>query len=649
MKLMIGLQQIAQTQLNGRTEYWIDMFDERIRLYLWHPLGFEFWDLRVALDILIEDSAKNYPQSNRIKKAVSESISSTINRHPLYKFGNRRSELFLLRGELERNEAPLAHDRARNILRDIDSEGYSDELIQAISNTIENNEALTERIKSDLLELATDSVGRLFRAGFGRYSIADAIRRIFCVVIGNAPGQTTHFPRRYVTDDNKIGTRSSWEALTEEEVASLGNLSLRDRIGALKHFMHPVPKQITCIFGIDGLSGYVTTKLGPVSFYSPALERRLSGNSDAELMGKSPELKPVNASITVSAVDDDDAKEQAHALVNQILDLANIGTVPNAAMKISKTRVFLVDPTSLALYGYSEVIIPKADNLHFTTKSIEAIVSQVEDLHAPADLLSGKHTSGMAHEIATSLHWLRRADEASTPEDRLLFYWIAFEKLFFDPRRSVAGEANGERTFDSIDKMYPIIDSFLLANMFDDLIAGYVRSFWDSGMTVGWAPRFDQHGFATLIGSEDRSSSKVTVKKVRDAFSTIKPSRFRDNLSVLFELIDDGAAASKELSHAIHRSKREVHIIYWLRNRLVHGGEFAFPAIRYYTAVLELATRRLLRIISDTRNWGDTAEHPVDVLRSLYLRGTSLVRGLADGNGTVAQILAREPTVQLHI
>lgn len=76
-----------------------------------------------------------------------------------------------------------------------------------------------------------------------------------------------------------------------------------------------------------------------------------------------------------------------------------------------------------------------------------------------------------------------------------------------------------------------------------------------------------------------------------------------------------------------------------MRNRLVNGGEFRFSSMEYQVAVLDSATRALLQVVTDKRNWPNDARCPLDVLVALYIDATHLLKDLKDGVGTLHECL----------
>jgi hypothetical protein len=632
---------IAQIPTNARTTYWLDIWDEQLRLYLYHPQGFQFWDIRVTLDILIADSARRHYQSEGIRKVLIDGLQLAMTCHPILKKGIRRNSLALLKTDFEKRENVLARRRAMLIASDIDSESYSSALTNELVTILVKDAPLSSQGEKDLSILTSDIIARLFRVGFSQQAIFDIPRRIFSTIMGEGESATTNFPKQYLQFPHVTGDMRTWIPLTPIERAALALLNLSDRVAVLARYMHATPRTITCIFGIEGLYGRKQASIGPVTFYCPVVERFLPGGSDTEIMGQDPNLNPINAKVDILALDEMAARDKAHALVEHALNIMNLGARRPVPMTIRNIRAISKDPMGLGLYSYTERVAQTADTLDVRSNPILSLHSSVDSMHVPEELISGDFPSqGLVHEISTSLHWLRRAEEATRPEDSLLFHWLAFEKLFDDQRLGEPVLASTRGVFETIEVLYPVLDAYIYAHQCNQMIANYIHAFWDGGMSRNFPPRFGPNALHLLLNDLRSQTPEEIVAQLRGIDMQANEGRFATQVRKQLSIIDDAKESRKFLNEMQERSAREIRIIYWLRNRLVHGGDFRFPALPYYTSVLAAATRWLLTIVADTRNWHGQPQHPIDILTLIYIEARSMLCDLSKDVGTIEQCMA---------
>ena len=645
---MIHLNPISQAPTNDRTTYWLDLWDEQLRLYLLHPDGFAFTTGSILLDILIEETATEHSRSGTIRRLILDSLSRLRRAHPLFRSSQLGSDLGLILTDYQQKQSPLVNVRA-SALRDLlDSRDYSFSIVSYIASLLEHDKDFTNQELRDLIELTCDAIGRLLRHGFSVDTALQIPGRLFSGVTGDAQKHSS-FPRHYLKLDasGTLGERRSWVPLSPEECTAIDALDTRARVLTLAEYMHAEPVLSKCYYAVDGLSGVTRQEIGRVIFYSPATESLLpegsrlpSGINKAELFGRDLSLNPITACVEVPALDQAQANDKARAILDDTLNVFNLASPPPPTIEVRRWPWLYVNPYGLGLYGTIGKVEPAPDNLYFTTKQLETIVSEIGALHAPNCLIEGDvPESGIEHEIATALYWLRRAEQSSRVEDRLLFNWLTFDKLFVDPRPATRPIKAISTVEDVITTFYPTIDMYTLALQLTELPVIYLDAFWGRGLSRNQFPRLSREALQTLLGDDGVATSEDFNRALNENLDKIRPGRLKARLFQYLNDMDEPKSTQSVLSQYIERTARDMSVIYWLRNRLVHGGEFTFPALGYFVGILYAGNRTMLRIVADKRNWPQNARHPLDVFLAMYFDATRLLQSLRDGTTTVREFL----------
>jgi hypothetical protein len=648
---VIHLNPIAAVPVNARVTYWLDLWDEQLRLYLRHPDGFVFTTATVLLDILIEDTARRHPRSGPIRGTLLTSLSGVRNSHPLFRQSQLGIDLSLILEEYGRSDLALVNLRARELRNILDSRTYSKAVATKIADLVDDDrQQVSNQARKDLIELTRDAIGRLLRHGFSVDSAIGIPARIFSSAVGDDKHKTTRVPKHFIKldADGRTGSRHPLTPLSPEEEAAIAALTARDRILLLAEYMHAEPIPFRCYFAVDGLSGRTRCTIGGVTFYPPATESCLptearvpSGVNHAELFGRDPALNPITAYLEVTALDRQQADVKSRAILDDVINVVNLASPPPPNVEVRRWPWLYIDPYGLGLYGTIGRLEPQPDNLHFTTKQVEAIPDEIKNLRTSPEISEGRiPEAGLEHEIGTALHWLRRAEQSSRLEDQLLFNWLAFEKLFSDPNKG----ADSLKTIGAIDGiisvLYPTIDMYTYALQLTELPVVYIDRYWAGAHYSDHGLRLSREQLLELLQQDGPMSSKSINETLRRNLDKIRDGRLKERITEYLHQIDDATSTHALLMGSIKRSATDMTIIYWLRNRLVHGGEFAFPALAYFLEILRDATRTMLKLVADKRNWPPEATHPLDILIPIYIDATRLLNGLRDGKRQLATLLS---------
>jgi hypothetical protein len=472
----------------------------------------------------------------------------------LFKRSSLGIDLALLISELEQKQSTLIYERSHILLGAISSRDYSNKLVRSLGDLLHPETPFTQHQLSDLFELTKDAIARLLRLGFSQRSVMEIPTRLFSKATEVEGQALTMFPKHYLRTEGGVGDRRIWIPMSPAERAALDALTQQQRIAVLADYMHADPTIYKCIFSVDGLSGGTSETIGGIVLYSPATESRLpSGPQEPELFGQDPAVNPVNAYVEIAALDVEQAQEKGSAAVEAALDAINLATPPPPTPTIRPGRWIFIDPNSPAYFGFTEPPAPSPSNLHYTTKSTSAIAARFAGLQAPPELGSGSIPEhGLVHEITTSLRWLRRAEESTRPEDRLLFNWVAFEKLFVRHRNE---NDDSHSVYETIIDLYPLIDMYAYALQLADWPAIYADSMWSGAMARGHTLRLPAELIQLIYRIDDPVSAAGFLENLRPTLGLVENQRFREHLNEYIAWIDDPKAAHAILESLLNRTR----------------------------------------------------------------------------------------------
>lgn len=638
---MLQFSRTASVPITARAEYWLSLWDEKLRFFRWHPRGLEYFDTSLATEILVDELELRKLRSYGIRELLRDRLQDFAKRHPSIRNTGLAGRFRELANALSRGASLELACRAREASSEVTADAFSERLLSDLATILDNDHVLKKRDVIDLECITTDILVRLLRRGFGLRRLVRLPERLFSSYVERDDGSLiVHFPLRAISAEpvvNSAGYIGVSDAARGKEI--LGTVSQADRIKAIMYFLRVEPSHKTYIFGVDGIRGKEAFTVGDVRFYSPVADPVLTGGSspDDELINRRPERNPLNAITTVAVVDEMEGEAIARVKVEQALDIIRSQAASSVPLTVRLHRRILTNP-DFGIHAYHE---SASDDDPDWTLSANKFAAEIQSGSSTSHELFAKLRSDspappLVRQLIVACHWYRKAHDSPRLADRLLFYWVTLEKLF---ARSVSSDpivAGTDSTHAAITAVVPTIICYVHAESLPELVHAYVANLWISGtMRSGIFPFLEGPEAARFVGHDVvvtwRSFSEWLTALANDT----PESRLREYVLSMATVIADATAAETYLRDVGRTTVAEIKMIYWLRNRLVHDAEFEHPVLEYYTYALAAICALMLRLVLDPTDWDGMAS-PLEILMAKHLKGTNL---LGELNGRFSNLL----------
>ncbi len=311
-----------------------------------------------------------------------------------------------------------------------------DELQRIITDESRLNELIQEKIKILIKIIFFELINKKYSLENIRKTIENIFNKYEIKKIKGQDIIDTKFPHNIKI---KFKTKIDSEEFRDyqNKIKNLiDNLTLENRILALKNYLQKEPEKLLFIFQIKGIKGDIDISLGKVRIYNPAnIKLIITENLDEKELREYDETFGAkdyiycNGAVTLDVVDQIYGRQEAQITLSEAIDILTthyriyeVAITINTAHIITSdadgnTRGYNFEFESEAFYHNQSKEIQQSTALEKLQNYYESI--QVKKL--PID-----------KKILESLHWKRKAIESSSPQDQILWYWISLENLVGD-------------------------------------------------------------------------------------------------------------------------------------------------------------------------------------------------------------------------
>lgn len=387
--------------------------------------------------------------------------------------------------------------------------------------------------------------------------------------------ETTTFSKEGILD------RAGYNSAIRTEIE---NLTVEDRLKALKRYYFRLPQKGFGILPIKGLKGDVQCQIGDVIFYSPKVKRYLSfkfGPKDIE----NPESDEINAAVEIEFRDIDIARMIAVEKTNTALDILHLFEASDAPLSVNP-HSFVISDGGNPIGASWELSIYDPFFYKFHSLNLKAISQRFEEEEyfevVKEFTKSSIHKNIVTEKLIQSLHWYRKANDSINFEDKLLFLWIVIENLATIESKLeeflITKEENPKKILLINDVISAMEIKILIIKKIIDLYNELLVFFSSNSHLL------DQSIKDSLKMEDD--SGELALKDFVGSLPVIKPKindeKILHRIGYIENLSGDNSFAIKELEHEIKRICQDIMLIYRYRNLIVHNAKFNSRIIPYY-------------------------------------------------------------------
>ncbi len=378
-------------------------------------------------------------------------------------------------------------------------------------------------------------------------------------------------------------------------------LTVSDRLDSFCSFFEPSPKPAYIVYQIEGLKGEaLDITIGNVNLYSPAHKRLIKtvpgGDTQylhAELFGGTEATCFANAAVKLAEIDTRASELAAVSAIEKALDFFRVFVSSDVPFRVMTNRYIRVSPEG-EYWGGGERGRPRTDPSYKHFRSIDlaelARHATTETFRTAAGrlLFSEAHSDDPRQKIAYSLHWFRKAEEAETPEDRLLGYWIVLENIVTVERAEhnvLLPDKQKETKFALMTELVPTLDGCLFlaqaaANLYRKLV-GLMTSSTNGRPHLSLPKQIADDALLTA-GPGSSVNLSTFVSHLQAVADSVDRKTVKDAVTYVRRLHTDIQFAKDEIARRIHGVKNDLLLMYRVRNRIVHNAHYENMILPYF-------------------------------------------------------------------
>lgn len=603
-------------EVNDKIRYWVDLWetliDERDDLSTGFNLSNPHLLVRDIIDEVVFNRFQNPDNRAHFQKCLESFAANDPATKKLF-----ATDLALIRREFGGNRLSYLLQLARAVDQAYSVSTYLPELYSALRAIFadpawKDGEAEAIKVISQCL------IVELLLKGYSLDTIKGFPARLFDRTVG------LHFHHDFPLNVDQAAFVRNGQldipAYRAAVQAAVDALTVSDRLDFFSSFFQPTPKPAFMIYQIEGLKGdTLDITIGNVNLYSPKQKRYIKtvpGNDSrylhAELFDSSESTCFANAAVRIEDIDTQASEAVAVAAVEKALDLFRVFVTSDIAFRVMSNRFIRVSPDG-EYWGSGERGRPRNDPAykHFRSIDLTELSRQMatEEFVAAAGRLLFSDGDDPRQRLVYSLHWYRKAEEAVTPEDRLLSYWIVLENIVAVERSEhnvLLPDKQKETKFALVTELVPTLECCLFlaqaaANLYRKLIRLMTTS--TNGRPHLALPQqvVDDALLSVPAGSSVNLSTFVShLQAVADA---IDRKTVKDAVLYVRRLHSDVQFARDEIGRRLQTVRSDLLLMYRLRNRIVHNAHYENMVLPYYVEKLRgYAGNTVRQVLHDVCN-----------------------------------------------
>ena len=393
--------------------------------------------------------------------------------------------------------------------------------------------------------------------------------------------------RKYFSTNYPLKTHNTFENYEDYIKAAsreMDNLTFQIRFERFIELLQSTQDYYYFIFYVEGICFDNQLNFEDVSFYNPKRISMVKDEFDPEkdiFDGANYEVG-MNVIAKVKCFDIDFGKELAIKKIEQICDIIKLFDNSKIRYFLNTTYYKVLDSNksmTMGTLGFGKEYISKYD-IKINNDNIPDINDFVKMLYENTDV-----SDSDKEILIDTLHYYRKAADSSRPEDKLLNYWIALEKIFLSYNFS-----NNKSKFEKINILVSsfLIERFIfqrgwrIYNHIDRLLKtktshnGYFVSEINIPVELQLEANIGEHlQFPVTI-----QLSKF-INKIPELTNVIDNQFFIEELNKTYNFYNNHEQAKTEIEKNVKDIRNELLLIYRQRNQIVHNATYDETMIEF--------------------------------------------------------------------
>lgn len=585
-----------EDEVSEKIKYWVEIWDELIIHFTKNNYGLDLKNPHVVLSILIDEIENNELRNEDVKKYLRELIAKYLETDQVIR-SERSVEFGLLLKAFQDKSLFYMLETAKWALSFFRDGSYFHKTYQNLVEVV--SDPVWKPMEEELIKASSNTlIVELLTKGYSLKSIQKMPRSLFC----DTGYVSNDFPGKLIWNDLNEMTKDERIAYFAQRDLELNELNVEKRLQAFTRYFERKPREHIVLFEIEGIKGDSVLELGPVTIYSPKIHSFVKKeetddvpSAEAYKLHREQELfrgksRDCFANVAVKSffVDTDTGRIQAAEIADKALDLMHTRYQGRCKFKVVRDQYMILSSSGSVCCTGSSVGDESIQMKLMNSINLEEITKDDggnKEMKAIADFVfrAKERQSPLAKKVSDCLHWFRKGQDSERMADRLLYYWIALEKIFTFPAATPSLIVSGGKTESKIS---------LISELLPACVA---RSFI---YHVGWTTR---NYIINLVGDPrwkglQKNRLDLPENLIKECFvdlshkGEIHIRDFVENLPKLSQAISgklvksrvdsaimfyqDGNFAKTEIEQSMERARMDIMLIYRYRNSIVHNAHY---------------------------------------------------------------------------
>lgn len=579
--------------VNEKIRYWVDLWEDLISNFNKQLYGLDLVNPQLIIREIIDEIKSNHFQNKEIKGYFREKLDD-LKRDPVLK-EQSSSDFILFRKEFDTGSNSYLLELADAVMDLFQNGRYFDAAYNHLKAILQNPGSQADD-DQNILTLSQHLIVELLLKGYSLDSIQSLPRNLFDTytekggrIIMNYPIETNR--RDFLDGDTLDVARFNLEVKAE-----IDSLDVTKRLDRFPSYYRASPTEGYFIFRIEGLKGETDFQLGDVNFYSPKSKKYITNEQffqNAEYFGTDDERDFINAAVRVSFVDIRAAELAAAQTVEKALDVIRC-YLPIQATLETRTEDYIIVDSEGKDIGHKRSVSERHESYRWRNSFdlSKLPVERIADgnLMRLFESVSGflfsplEDQSEIEQKIGYSLHWYRKAEEASKIEDRLLSYWIVIENILNlkpSSANALLPTSAKETPYSLAKALIPRLHVSNFVYEVGHQLYWYLRGLLSSGELTLPPGLIQACELDIPRDGEIDLSIRALVSQLPALTQVVGRKITIDKCTLADRFYHDNVFAKTELIKQMKKIEQDVLLVYRYRNRIVHNARFDATVLPY--------------------------------------------------------------------
>ena len=487
----------------------------------------------------------------------------------------------------DKSKQKILLELCNKIIAELDEKHYVDNLIDGLTNYIENHTEITPEVKKKIRLYTQLIVAEFVSKGYDLEDIQRYSQDLSEVVIIEG-GDIVVAPDKFM--DLRREQFASKELYHEAVRQRIDHRSAAEIIQPLKDRYYQPPMDAHLLMSLSYLKGVDEVCIEGVTIYSPKV-RRFVDDGDLCTIEKETGYEKLCAAIPIHYHGLRSAIKDAKRKMDRVLELLSLYYDKENGIEydlghycVVKDKQAIADSTHRAERGAKNI-----DEFYKYASAMDVrdLCQHQESISTIFQNLQQHKDEATVDRLRNAMHWCRKANEAVTDEERLIHSWFALEGLLAIPddiKDCISPNSSGK-----VDEIKSVVVALQGVAEYQYLC----KSVYDEKL---W--RINEHGLNYL--SNDLKKRSGLAVKPGDKYRYEDFIRCAEELmgQVHDELLKDKLYAVsqfytsvKNYDRAIQKLKENLQNVYRYRNMIVHNAVVPINSTEYYAKLIDIVSR----------------------------------------------------------